>query len=290
MKSQRSGSWVLATTKVRSLRSPGSRLFTVATGLLLLCGASNSYALNGGIRVISCQCQTPTDFVNTATSDNSQYQVNTTYTVVSTITTETAYVRVTGRFKGATEPVWVVGSATIVDAFGNSLASYSAADQEAVFYASDQLVFGVDRGLPVVITITGATGNWGTMTDEEINQYIAGWFTVNHITTPPTTVTLIFKDGHGNDLGGAKFSYSTTTKKYTFVEGYDAQGKALDRRGNPVGAINTSGHGSGEAHGNGYGSGASNFQWDLSGHDVCTGVVTISGDWGDMVSQKTAPC
>ena len=42
--------------------------------------------------------------------------------------------------------------------------------------------------------------------------------------------------------------------------------------------------------GNGFGPGATNFEWELTGHDVCTGVVTISGDWGDMVSQKTAPC
>lgn len=289
MESQRSGSRARSTTEVRGARSAVSRLFALTMGLVLWCGASDSYALNGGIRVISCQCQTPTDFVNTATSDNLQYQLNVTYTVVSTVTAETAYVRVSGRFRGTTEPLWVVGSATVVDASGNSLASDTAAQQEAVFYASDQLVFGVDRGLPVVVTVVG-TGNWGTMTDDEINSLIADWFTANGITNPPTTVTLIFKDGSGNDLGGAKFSYVATTHKYTFVEGYDAQGKPLDRHGNPLGSINTSGHGTGDAHGNGFGPGATNFEWELTGHDVCTGVVTISGDWGDMVSQKTAPC
>jgi hypothetical protein len=289
MESQRSGSRVRSTTRARSPRSAVARLFALTMGLALWCAAGNSYALNGNTRVISCQCQTPTDFVNMAASDNLQYQLNATYTVVSTVTAETAYVRVSGRFRGTTEPVWVVGSATVIDASGNSLASYPADQQEAIFYASDQLVFGVDRGLPVVVTVTG-TGNWGTKTDEEINSIIAGWFAKNGITNPPTTITLIFKDGSGNDLGGAKFSYSPTTHKYSFVEGYDAQGKPLDRHGNPLGSINTSGHGTGDAHGNGFGPGATNFEWELTGHDVCTGVVTISGDWGDMVSVKTAPC
>jgi len=289
MESQRSGSRVPSTTKVRRLRGAVARLSALTMGLVLWCAADNSYALNGGIRVISCQCQTPTDFVNNATSDNLQYQLNVTYTVVSTVTAETAYVRVSGRFRGTTEPVWVVGSATLIDASGNSLASYTAPDQEAIFYASDQLLFGVDRGLPVVVTVTG-TGNWGTKTDDEINSLIAAWFTKNHITTPPAAVTLIFKDGSGNDLGGAKFSYNSTTHKYGFVEGFDAQGRPLDRHGNPLGSINTSGHGTGDAHGNGFGPGATTFEWQLTGHDVCTGVVTISGDWGDMVSQKTAPC
>jgi hypothetical protein len=290
MESHRGGSRVLSTTGVRSLRSTVSQLLAPAMGLVLLCAANSGHALNGGIRVISCQCQTPTDFVNMATSDNSLYQLNVTYTVVSTVTAETAYVRVTGHFRGTTEPVWVVGSATVVDASGNSLASYTADEQEAVFYASDQLVFGVDRDLPVVVTVVGATGNWGTMTDDEINMLIAGWFTINHITNPPATITLIFKDGSNNDLGGAKFSYSPSTGKYKFVEGYDAHGKPLDRHGNPLGSLNTSGHGSGDAHGNGFGPGAFNFEWQLTGHDVCTDSVTISGDWGDMVSQKTAPC
>ena len=44
-----------------------------------------------------------------------------------------------------------------------------------------------------------------------------------------------------------KFVYNPSTHSYTFVQGYDAKGNALDRQGNKVGNINTSGSGSGAA-------------------------------------------
>jgi hypothetical protein len=284
MASQRSGSRVLSTMGGRNLRSAGSRALALAIGLVLWCGANTGYALNGGTRVISCACQTPADFANAASADNSQWQVNSTYTVVSTVASETAYVKVTGHFHGNGEPIWTVGSATVVDASGNSLAGNTDAQQEAVFFTSDQVVFGVDRGLPLVITVVGS-GNWGTMTDDQINTLIGGFLSANGITNPPPSVSLIFKDENGNDLGGASFNYNPSTHKYAFVEGFDAQGNPLDRHGNPVGKINTGGQGSGSASGAG-----GSLNWNIGGRDQCTDAVTISGDWGSTSSQLTQPC
>jgi hypothetical protein len=103
-------------------------------------------------------------------------------------------------------------------------------------------------------------------------------------------VSLIFKDESGNDLGGASFNYNQTTRKYAFVEGFDAKGNPLDRLGNPPGSINTSGHGSGAANGSGFGAGSA-FLWSIGGEDLCTDKVTVSGDgFDDVTSNLTQPC
>ena len=287
--SQRSGSRLLSTMGGRNPRSAGSRVLGLATGLLLWCGANSGYAINGGSRVISCACQTPADFANAASADNQQWQVNSTYTVISTVASETAYVHVTGHFHGNGEPLWVIGAVTVEDASGNSLAGETDAQQEGVFFTSDQVVFGADRGLPLVITVVGS-GNWGTMTDDQINTLIAGFLTAQGITNPPPTISLIFKDGSGNDLGGASFNYNPATHKYACVEGFDAKGNPLDRLGNPPGSINTSGHGSGAANGSGFGAGSA-FLWSIGGEDLCTDKVTVSGDgFDDVTSNLTQPC
>jgi hypothetical protein len=281
MESLRIASRVLPAT---GLRNAGSRLFALVIGLALWCGANTGYALNGGSRVISCACQTPTDFTNAAAADNGQWQVNTTYTVVSTVASATAYVKATGHFHGNGEPIWTVGSTTVEDASGNSLAGETVQQQEGFFYTSDLVVFGVDRGLPLVITYVGS-GNWGTMSDDDINTLIGGFLSANGITTPPASVTIIFHDGTGKDLGGASFEYNPSTHKYAFAKGYDAQGNELNRLGDPVGKANTGGQGSGSASGAG---GALN--WNIGGHDQCTDAVTISGSWGSLTDSLTQPC
>lgn len=79
-------------------------------------------ALNGDTRVISCACQTTTDFTNAAKMSAQAWDAGT-YATVSSSTAMTAYVQVAGHLKITGEnAVFVVTSTTPVDQNGNSLA------------------------------------------------------------------------------------------------------------------------------------------------------------------------
>lgn len=265
---------------------------TAVTFVASMCGPA--LALNGNTRVISCACQTTTDFINAAKSDNLQQQQNLTYTAISYSTSTTAYIRVTGRYKGSTEPIWVVGAATPVDANGNSLSGNTEAQNQTYFAALDETIFGANRTLvaankqpPTVNLSPDYEGSIINSDDAEIGPGIDSALSAKGILWSDlpsgTVVTVIFEDGTKAQF----MKVGQMTDHWVWNgQAWNKQGQRIDRQGNVLQNQNTSGSASGTANFT-YGQVQYNFVWQA----LCTWeqTITIDGN-GDSDVLFEGPC
>jgi len=258
----------------------------LALGLVLGCAASVSSALDGFFYAVSCNtCQTTAEFQAAARSQAGFTENGGTYLVVSNAVARSAYMQVTGHIVNVGgEPVWRPTAATPVDSSGNSLAGQPESTLQNDYTAIDLITIGIDRNLPVVINVT--TGTYWEMSDDEITNLINGYLASQGISSPPVAVTLEFISNHS----AAKFVYNSTTHRWSFVVGYDAQGHQLDRNGQPTGSNpNKAGTGGGQAQANGFGRYAGPLA-QIIGENNCTFVTTITLGDGSIAGMHVGPC
>jgi hypothetical protein len=270
-----------------------ARSLSVLAGLAISLIFSPAQALNGGTRIITCECQATADFVNAAAGDNAQWELNTLYIVVSTSVSMSSNVKVTGHYRGSSEPIWVVGSSTPVDSSGNSLAGNSESANESYFATYDQVLFAANRSAPVTVTVPDEyTSTFINSTEEEVSPGIGeglAAINVNPAALPPgTLITAKFTDGTT-----AQYIKNSDHSSYQWTWtgiAHDSKGRLMYRNGQLVVNPNTAGNGSGSFSAPGYGPG--NVDWFyLNAPGLCQYGGTVSFDDGEeLTSFGFGPC
>jgi hypothetical protein len=265
----------------------------VIAGLAVALVFSPAHALNGGTRVISCACQTTADFNTAARADNSLWQGNLTYSVVSTSKAETALMQVAGEWVGTKEPIWRVTAATPIDSSGNSLAGNSESANESYFAAFDQVLFGANRSAPQMVNEPADyAGSFINSLDEEVVPGISNALIqmgVNPATIAVgTLITVKFADGTT-----AQYIKASSTSSYQWTwtgVAHNSAGKLIHRDGSLVVNPNTAGNGSGSFGAPGFGPGAPDY-FHLTDPGLCQYGGTISFDDGEeLTSFSFGPC
>lgn len=195
-----------------------------------------------------------------------QYQYTTfaTYTVLSTTTSRTAYVQVTGQityhFRQIPDVTYSTISATPVDSSGNSIGAETESQQESFYTALDGNLWGVSRSEPLEVDCPDAyaTSFIGSI-DEEIGPAIDQALLakgINWATDLPNGTIVLVKFSDGTTAVFIKVSSASTDHWVWGLSAHDKNGNPINRQGQLLTNPNTSGTGGGNGDTN---SGGFNF-------------------------------
>jgi hypothetical protein len=280
---------------LRKTRAPA-----VTAGILLACLADSAYALNGNIYVLSCACQTTSDFSAAASAEANSQGYGGTYLAVSSSQASSALMQVRGKvfIDKFGNDFWAATSAIPMDDSGNSLALESESALEGFYQSFDQVTLTVDRNNPLALTLptTSSVGTFIHTSDENtfdtavsviINSDFPDSETPNGVMVTVTFgdhtkaqfILQSTRDGHGNRVW-----------KWNGIA-WDATGtKLIKPDGSEIGNPNTAGTGGGSVTVTGFGQQGGGWGFGVAGFGSCTSVTTITVNGDNTDYMYVHPC
>ena len=273
----------------RQTLKPGKVMLSVIAGALVASLTRPTHALNGNVAVLSCACQTTSQFSAAAIQASNDRGWGGTFQVVSTSGPSSALMTVRGRHlidKNGND-YWLASGATPIDASGTSLAGQAESAQESFYGSFDQTTFGVSRSSPTVVKISDEyAASFVRSTEDEVSPGIGRALILMGIdqgSIPPgTVITVRFPDGTT-----AEYIKQSNFSTYQWIwngTAHDKNGRQIYRDGTFVTNSNTGGAGDGHANVPGFGSGAS-WGFGVSAAPTCTFIttITVNGDSTDYM-------
>jgi hypothetical protein len=260
----------------------------------------------GGITVLNCSgCSTTTNFVATAENQSLIDQQNKLYVMPSDSNGMTAYIRVRGAWTNTREPMWYVTGAEPVDANAVTLASqgYTETQKQNYYAGTDQINFNSNRYTPAAV-------DEGLVTIPQNLPQLTG-FTSSSDGDVSVVIDSMWPAIANNAQGGSiilfKFNDGTSAQYYytgTITNGYknwawngfawDKNGNRIDRNGNFVYPLATTGAGGGSVRSYAFGADANGFgyQWLMALSQSTFCYITTTVYWGSDTSTYAAfvPC
>lgn len=283
------------TLSAKSRRSSyAKKALSALSGGMFALAVNPASALNGDIDVLSCACQTTSQFSAAAVQESNYNGWGGSYMVVSSTVGSSALMQVHGKHlidKNGND-YWLASSADPLDDAGNSLAGQSESAQESYYQTFDQTTFGVNRSAPTKVNEPpDYAGSFINSSEEEVipgtgNALIHMGINPASI-QPGTVITVVFEDGTTAQY--VKVS-NTATYQWTWNGiAHDKAGHRINRNGTLVSNPNTAGSGSGHAQVTGFGSG-SRWGFGVAGAPTCTFITTITVNGAGTDYMYVHPC